>query len=207
MRRDDIVRVVIDERDRAHADGERAERGEFGRIDDRPARRLHRLRHGEHGHDRSHAQRGDRNVDLFNAHGVHSESASSIEAPLSATMTVGPLVLPEVTVGNIDASMTRKPAMPCTRNRASTTAMVRRRSHHAGADRMEHGAGPFAKILQQLRLAGLRRARLHLMVYQCGERLGCRKGPHEPCALVHVLQVLFGRKVIRKDRRLLLRIG
>src|ERR1700676_4164419 len=43
-------------------------------------------------------------------------------AAFCATMTVGALVFAEVTVGNTDASTTRKRSMPCTFKRASTTA-------------------------------------------------------------------------------------
>src|SRR5438132_10314748 len=44
-----------------------------------------------------------------------------IAALLSAIMMVGALVLVEVTAGITEASMTRKPSMPCTRNSLSTT--------------------------------------------------------------------------------------
>lgn len=44
-------------------------------------------------------------------------------AALSAIMMAGGLVSEEVIFGNPDASTTRSPATPCTRNSGSTTAM------------------------------------------------------------------------------------
>jgi hypothetical protein len=48
-------------------------------------------------------------------------TASTISAAFSPIMIDGAFVFPEVSVGMIDASATRNPPIPCTRNCASTT--------------------------------------------------------------------------------------
>ena len=49
--------------------------------------------------------------------------ARIISAAFSPIMMEGALVLPEVRVGMIEASATRRPSMPWTRSRSSTTAI------------------------------------------------------------------------------------
>jgi hypothetical protein len=52
----------------------------------------------------------------------HTQASSRIKsAPFSATISTAAWVLPEVTLGKIDASTMRKPCRPCTFKRLSTT--------------------------------------------------------------------------------------
>jgi hypothetical protein len=50
-------------------------------------------------------------------------AALTMSAAFSAIMITGAFVLPEVILGVIDASTTRKPASPCTSNSSLTTAI------------------------------------------------------------------------------------
>ena len=58
--------------------------------------------------------------------GIEDQAVHSLRirsATLSPIMIEGALVLPEVSVGMIEASATRRPWMPCTRSLGSTTAI------------------------------------------------------------------------------------
>ena len=52
---------------------------------------------------------------------VYNDRGAIASAHFCATMMVGALVLPEVMLGNTDASMTRSRSIPCTRKAESTT--------------------------------------------------------------------------------------
>ncbi len=69
-------------------------------------------------------------------------------------MMVGELVLPEVIVGITEASTTRNPATPLTRNCAvHHRQRIVGPPHAAGADRMEDGGADVAGGARQLFLA------------------------------------------------------
>src|SRR6185437_16465452 len=56
---------------------------------------------------------------------AHPPASSRMRsAAFSATISVGALMLPEVTAGKMEASTTRRLATPCTRRRGSTTELV-----------------------------------------------------------------------------------
>ena len=74
-------------------------------------------------------------------------------AIFSASMVVGILVLPRVSVGMMEASTTRSPAKPRTRPAVSTTALrIVRRPHAAGADRVKLAGDIVADVLGERRV-------------------------------------------------------
>src|SRR5581483_2534567 len=71
----------------------------------------------------SHLQEGAQLAAQHLAAPYHAAAARTMAAHFSPIMMQGALVLPLVKVGMIDASATRRPAMPCTRSSGSTTAI------------------------------------------------------------------------------------
>src|SRR3954465_13392834 len=88
----------------------------YGRAFARPARRLKRSATGR--------DRRRRSLQSPYAAKRRREAALIISAPFSAIMIVGALVLVEVTDGITEASITRRPSMPWTRNSPSTTQLT-----------------------------------------------------------------------------------
>src|SRR6218665_4049240 len=67
-------------------------------------------------------KRGRKNRRPLTRHQTTPASCRIRSPAFSAIITMGALVLPETSVGIAEPSITRRPAMPCTRRRASTTA-------------------------------------------------------------------------------------
>src|SRR6218665_73459 len=67
-------------------------------------------------------KRGRKNRRPVTRHESALASCRIRSTAFSAIITMGALVLPETSVGIAEPSITRRPAMPCTRRRASTTA-------------------------------------------------------------------------------------
>src|SRR6218665_455543 len=114
-------------------------------------------------------KRGRKNRRPLTRHQTTPASCRIRSPAFSAIITMGALVLPETSVGIAEPSITRRPAMPCTRRRASTTA--------SGALPMREGAaggemvGPWgAAEIEQLGGARGLRPGLHFTLDIGGER-------------------------------------
>ena len=123
---------------------------------------------------------------------------------------VGELVLPEVIDGITEASTTRKPSMPITRRRASTTARgIVGAAHAGGADGMEDRGADIAGGLFQRRLVVV----AHLRARQIFDRriFLQRRLRHDLARDADRVggdaAVLRRRQIVRLDRRRLRRIG
>ena len=121
-------------------------------------------------------------------------------------MIEGALVLPPTTCGMIEASITRRPRMPCTRSRGSTTASAPM-PHAAGADGMEVGDAAVAQILDQSLVARHGRSRLHLLADVGLERRLLGDLPRQPHAVEHRVDVVGGLEELELDLRRAQRIG
>ena len=124
-------------------------------------------------------------------------------AAFSANISVGALILPEVTAGKTEASTTRRSATPCTRRRGSTTELVGVRTHRAGAARVEHrarrgGGSPRAPP----RRSGRASPGASSDSITVGERLGGGNPAQHARSFVHIRDVLRRRQAVRRDRGL-----
>ena len=109
-------------------------------------------------------------------------SSRIIAAAFSPIMMLGALVLPATTDGMIEASATRRPPIPCTRSRGSTTVFVPV-SHRAGAAGMVVRHTGLAHVRRDVSVRGRRRpghdflgdvgAQTPAVRRSCG-RAGCR---------------------------------
>ena len=126
-----------------------------------------------------------------------------MSAHFSPIMMQAALVLPETTVGMIEASATRKPARPCTlRLVVDHRHRVARRAHRAGAARVEDRAAAGAGVGQHVVVADPRRPGLDLL----GDVGLERRGPAEPAGELQAVDdaapVGLGGEVVGGDRRL-----
>jgi len=62
----------------------------------------------------------------------------------------GAFVLPDVSEGKMEASITRSASRPCMRRRLSTTDDAGSGTHAAGTDRMKHARSTLADIVDEL---------------------------------------------------------
>ena len=118
----------------------------------------------------------------------------------SAIITAAALVLPDTSVGIAEQSITRSPGTPCTRRRASTTAIASL-AHAAGAAGVEDGRALVAAELQQRGVVAGLRAGLDLALHVGLHRRRRGNGARRLHRRHRGAAVEFGGQVVGLHRR------
>ena len=108
-------------------------------------------------------------------------------------------MLPEVIVGNTDASITRNPAVRWTFKRDIDNGGRWVRAHHAGAGRMINGIGAGTEIREQRFIAFHTSAGNELFGNDIRQRTGLYKLTQQSVPCQNVVDIILRRQIIGMD--------